>query len=124
VFEVSDLQKTTSSHSHLYQDRALPNVESREGGGGCLDAKFENRIQYAVCGVRGVSGANSRAELHQDPAIPRGSIVSSSTAEEAMRIVAANPYLEGERSEVFSEATDPVAQDAHKADGWLLQGES
>ena len=95
-----------------------------QGGVGSLDAKFGNRIQYATCGVWGVSGADPRAEVHRDPEISREFMASPSTAKKGMRIVAANPYLESERSEVFSEATDPVAQNAHKAGGRLLQGES
>lgn len=54
----------------------------QEGGGGFLDAKFGNRIQYAACGVWGVAGAGSRAEVNQDLVISRKSMVSSSTVEE------------------------------------------
>jgi hypothetical protein len=53
-------------------------MDSQEGGGGSLDAKFGNRIQYAACGVRGVSGAYSRAEVNRDPVISRVFMVSSS----------------------------------------------
>ena len=70
-FEVSNHQQTTSSSSHEYQDRVLQDLEIQEGGGGSLDAKFGNRIQYAACGVWGVAGADSRAEVHQDPEISR-----------------------------------------------------
>jgi hypothetical protein len=74
--EVKHLQKATSKHSQKYQGKEPPNVGTQEGGEGRRDARLENRIQYAACGVWGVSGVDSGVEVHQNLVISRASIAS------------------------------------------------